>query len=89
MLFRSQENAEKVCRSKTSTHNQQEEEIERDCEKEREGSHVPIFSPLNFRIVRMIVGWMGFYFKVSALRVKRGLFLLNLIWAFFIEFGVL
>ena len=40
--------------SKISTHSQQEEEIERDCEKEKEGSPVPIFPPLVFRIVKML-----------------------------------
>ena len=32
--------------SETLTHSQREEEIERVCEKEREGSPVPIFPPL-------------------------------------------
>ena len=50
-----QENAEKVYRSEISTHSQQEE-IERGCKEEREGSPVPIFSPLSFRILRMLVG---------------------------------
>ena len=40
----------------TLIHSQQEEEIERGCEEEREGSLVPIFSPLNFRIVKMLTG---------------------------------
>ena len=43
----------KVHRSETSTHSQREEEIERDCEEEREGSPIPIFPPIGFRIVRM------------------------------------
>ena len=38
----------------TWTHSQQEEEIKRGCEKEREVSLVPIFPPPNFRIVRML-----------------------------------
>ena len=40
----------------TSTHSQREEEIERGCEEEREGSLVPIFPPTNFKIVRMLAG---------------------------------
>ena len=38
-----QENAEKVHRSETSTHSQQEEKIEKGCNEEREGFLVPIF----------------------------------------------
>ena len=49
-----------------------EEEIERGCEEEREGSPVPIFPPLRFRIVRMFLGLVGFCSKVSALWGKRG-----------------
>ena len=51
-----QENAKKVHKSETSTHSQREEKIERAYEKEREGSPVPIFPPLNFRIMRILVG---------------------------------
>ena len=40
----------------TLTHSQLEEEIERDCEEEREGSPILIFPPLNFRIVKMSLG---------------------------------
>ena len=71
------------------THSQREEKIERGWEKEREGSSVPIFSPLKFRIVRMFPGSVGFYSQVSVLWEKRGWFLLNLIGAFCIELGVL
>ena len=54
VIIEIQENVEKVHnRFKTSTHSQQEEEIERD-EEEREGSPVPIFPPLSFKIVRII-----------------------------------
>ena len=65
-----QENEEKAHRSKSSTHSQQEEEIETGCEEEREGSSVPIFPPLGFRIVRILASWIGFYSKVSTMRVK-------------------
>ena len=37
-----------------------------------EGSPVPIFPPLRFRIVRMFPGSMGFNFQVSTLWEKRG-----------------
>ena len=47
-----------------STHNHLEEEIERGCEEEREGSPVPIISPLRFGIVRLLTGWMGFCSEV-------------------------
>ena len=40
----------------TLTHSQLEEEIERDCEEEREGSPILIFPPPNFRIVKMSLG---------------------------------
>ena len=66
-----QENIEKVHRSEISTHRQQEEEIERGCEKEREGSPVPIFPLPSFRIVRMQASWMGLFSKVSVMWVKR------------------
>ena len=58
--------------SETSTHSHQEEEIERDCEEEREGSPVPIFPPLRFRIVKMFLGSVGFCSQVLALWGKRG-----------------
>ena len=51
---KSAEKAKKKKKSKTSTHSHSEEEIERGCEEEREGSPIPIFSPLSFRIVRML-----------------------------------
>ena len=41
-------------RSETSTHSHLEEETERGHEEEREGSHVSIFSPLRFGIVRLL-----------------------------------
>ena len=43
-------------KSETSTQSQLEEEIEGGHEEEREGSFVPIFPPLNFRIVRLLTG---------------------------------
>ena len=64
-------------------------EIERGCEEEREGSPVHMFLPPSFEIVRMLVAWMDFCFKVSALRVKRGWPVLNLNRGFYIEFRVL
>ena len=54
-------------RSETSTHSHTEEEIEGGREEEREGSPVPIFPPLRFRIVRMSLGSVGFCSQVSAL----------------------
>ena len=59
-------------RSETSTHSRPEEEIERDCEEEREGSPIAIFSPLRFGIVRLLTEKMEFCFEVSGLWVKRG-----------------
>ena len=53
---KSVEKALKHNRSKTSTHNHIEEEIEKCHEEERKGSPVPIFPPLRFRIVRMSLG---------------------------------
>ena len=53
--------------SETSTHSHQEEEIERGCEEEREGSPVLIFPPLRFRIVKMFLGLVGFCSQVLAL----------------------
>lgn len=38
----------------TQTHYQREKEIEKGCKEEREGSPVFIFSPLDFKIVRML-----------------------------------
>ena len=40
----------------TSTYSHREEEIERGCEEEREVSPVPIFTPLRFGIVRLLIG---------------------------------
>ena len=54
------------------THSHREEENERGCEEEREGSPVLIFPPLRFRIVRMFLGSVGFCSKVSALWGRRG-----------------
>ena len=59
-------------KSETSTHSHQEEEIERSCEKQREGSPVPIFPPLRLRIVKMFPSLVGFCSQVSALWGKRG-----------------
>ena len=56
----------------TLTHSQLEEEIERDCEEEREGSPILIFPPLRFKIVRMFPGLVGFGSQVSALWGKHG-----------------
>ena len=72
-----------------SNYSQWEEKIERGWEKEREGSLVPIFAPLNFKIVRMLANWIDFFSKVLALRVEHGFSILNLIRAFCIEFEVL
>ena len=51
------------------THCQREEEIERgceeECEEEKEGSPVPIFPPLRFRIVRIFPSSVGFCSQVS------------------------
>ena len=38
----------------TLIYSQREEEIERNCEEEREGSLILIFLPINFKIVRML-----------------------------------
>ena len=51
----------------TSTYSHREEEIERGCEEEREGSPVPIFPPVRFRIVRIFPSSMSFCSQVSAL----------------------
>ena len=69
---KSVEKVQKHNKSKTSTHSHQEEGIERGCEEEREGSPVPIFPPLRFRIVRMFPGSVGFDSQVSTLQRKRG-----------------
>ena len=53
--------------SETSTYSHTEEEIEEGREEEREGSPVPIFPLLRFRIVRMSLGSVGFCSQVSAL----------------------
>ena len=58
--------------SETSTHSHPEEESERGCEKEREGSPIPIFSPLRFGIVRIFPSSVGFCSQVSAIWGKRG-----------------
>ena len=59
-------------RFKTSTHSHREEEIERGCEEEREGSPVPIFPPPSLGIVRLLTGLMGFYSKISGIWVECG-----------------
>ena len=59
-------------KSETSTHSHPEEEIERGCEEEREGSPIPIFSPLRFGIVRIFPSSVGFCSQVSALWGKCG-----------------
>ena len=38
----------------------------------KEGSPVPIFPPLRFRIVKIFLGFVGFFSQVSALWGKRG-----------------
>ena len=85
-----QENAKKVHNgSETSTYNQRKEKIERGCEEEKEGSPISIFPPLNFRIVRILTGWMAFYSKVSTLWGKHGWLIFELKKEFYIEFRVL
>ena len=64
-------------------------EIERGCEKEREGSLVPIFSFLTFKIMRMSLGWVGFCSQVLALWEKRSWLIFELKREFYIEFEVL
>ena len=54
------------------THSHLEEEIEKGCEEEREGSPIPIFPPLRFGIVRIFPSSVGFCSQVSALWGKRG-----------------
>ena len=54
-------------KSETSTHSHPEEEIERGCEEEREGSPILIFSPLRFGIVNIFPSLVGFCSQVSAL----------------------
>ena len=75
---KSAEKAWKHNKSETSTHSHLEKEIERDCEEEREGSPIPIFSPLKFRILRIFHNSMGFCSQVSALWGKCGLTSLKL-----------
>ena len=58
-----QKNSLKLKNAKTSTHGQWQEEIEKGCEEERNGSPVLIFPPLSFVIVRILVDWMSFYSK--------------------------
>ena len=53
---KSAEKAWKHNKSETSTDSHLEKEIERGCEEEREGSPIPIFSPLRFGIVRLLTG---------------------------------
>ena len=65
MLFRS--------RSETSTHNYQEEGIERGCEEEKKGFPVSIFPLLRFKIVRTFPNLVGFCSKALALCGKHGL----------------
>ena len=65
-------------KSKTSIHSHPEEEIERGCEEEREGSPILIFSPLRFEIVNIFPSSVGFCSQVSALWGKRGLTSLKL-----------
>ena len=76
-------------KSETSTHNHREVEIERGYKEEREGSPVPIFPPLNFKIMRLLTGWMWFCSKVSSLWVERGWSCFELKKEFYIKFGVL
>ena len=54
-------------KSETSTHSHTEEEIKEGREEEREGSPVPIFPPLRFRIVRMSLSSVDFCSQVSVL----------------------
>ena len=54
------------------THSHGEEEIERGCKEEREGSLVPIFPSLSFEIVRMFPGSVGFCSQVSIVWGKHG-----------------
>ena len=58
------EKAKKHNKSETSTHSHQEEETEKGCKDEREGSPVPIFLLLRFRIVRMFPSSVGFCSQV-------------------------
>ena len=57
----------KVHKSESLTYSQREKEIERGYEEEREISHVPIFPPPSFKILRMLAGWMGIWSKDSVL----------------------
>ena len=59
-------------RSETLTHNHYEEEIEGDHEEEREGSPIPIFSPPNFGVVRLLTGLMKFCSEISGMWVECG-----------------
>ena len=76
-------------KSETSTYSHREVEIERGYKEEREGSPVPIFPPLNFKIMRLLTGWMWFCSKVSSLWVERGWSCFELKKEFYIKFGVL
>ena len=54
------------------TYSHIEEEIEGGHEEEREGSPVPIFPLLRFKIVRTFLNLVGFCSKALALCGKRG-----------------
>ena len=69
---KSAEKAWKHNKSEILTHNHPEEEIERGCEEEREGSPILIFSPLRFEIVNIFSSSVGFCSQVSALWGKCG-----------------
>ena len=53
---KSVENHKKHNSFETSTHSHPEEEIKGGRNEEREGSPVPIFPPLRFGIVRLLIG---------------------------------
>ena len=67
-----QENAEKAHRSETLAHNQREEENERGCKEEREGSLVPIFQLFKLQNCEDVIWLNGFWPQVSALWGKHG-----------------
>ena len=56
---------------------------------EREGSLIPIFPPLNFKIVRMLTGWIRFCSKVSVMWAKCGWMIFELKKESYIKFGML
>ena len=72
MIITKVQKKQKKKKFETSTHSQSEEEIESGCEEEREGSPIPIFSPLRFGIVRIFPSSVGFCSQVSALWGKCG-----------------